>query len=113
VIPQKQANPQKAFERPTLKKLHPKLRWCSHDLIYEQPPFSRTDRKRRPFFGKPASEKQNDSHAPRGHCPKNLEQNQSRTDTTGERGKKRLNPENTLTLHPKRTNKTGRRNRLK
>jgi len=52
---------------------------------------------------------------PRGRCPKKLEQNQSKTDTTGEPGKKRLNPKNTLTLHLKcrttPTNETG--NRLK
>jgi len=64
-MPQKQANPQKALERPTVKKRHRKTEGRSHNSIYERPPFSRTGVKRRPFFGKPDSEKQNDSHAPR------------------------------------------------
>jgi len=99
-MPQKQANRQKALERPTVKKLYRKTEGRSQNLIYKQHPFSRTGLKTLPVFEQPTSEKQNDSHAPRGHCLKNLEQSQSRTGTKSEPGKKRLNPENMLTPHP-------------
>jgi len=94
VLPEKQANPQKTFERPPEKKLHRKTVGHPHDSIYERPPFSRTGLKDPP-------QKSRTIPTPLKHCLKDLEQNQSRTDTTGEPGKKRLNPKNTLTLHPK------------
>jgi len=52
VLPEKQANPQKTFERPPEKKRHRKTEGRSHNLIYEQLPFFRTRLKTPPCFWK-------------------------------------------------------------